>query len=123
MSDLQDHATLGTSLGQLRRHPLVRGLRVVCYALLGFALTFLELVAELLASFLLLGGVLWWITLKVIDSLSVEAEIQQILRFFPSRIAFGGYWMTPSDLIRQGLLLLAVLAACHTLNRLIDRKL
>ncbi|MFH5925550.1 hypothetical protein [Roseomonas xinghualingensis] len=123
MSDLPLPTTLGTSLGQLRRHPLVRGLRVVCYAVLGFALTFVELVAELLASFLLLGGALWWITLKVINSLSVEAEVQDILRYFPTRVAFGEYWVTPTDLIRQGLLLLAVIAACHTLNRLIDRKL
>ncbi|WP_424140215.1 hypothetical protein [Roseomonas chloroacetimidivorans] len=119
MSDLRFHATLG----QLRHHPLLRGLRVVCYAVLAFALTFVELVAELFASFLLFSGVLWWVALRVINGLSVEGEIQHLLRYFPSRVALGEHWVTPSELIHQGLLLLAVLAACRTLNRLVDRNL
>lgn len=104
-------------------NPLLRGLATLARALAGFALTFIELLAEFLAPLLLLAGGVWWLALQLAGGLTLEPELQQYLHYLPRQLQVGGEWLTPGGLIRQGLLLMAVVAACRTLNRLIGREL
>lgn len=101
----------------------LRGLVVVAKALASFAITFIELLAELLAPLLLFVGALWWAALRVVSEISVEPELQAMLHVLPTQLQLGGHELTPAGLIRQGLLLLAVVAACRTVNRLLAREL
>lgn len=103
--------------------PALRGLVVVAKALASFAVTFVELLAELLAPLLLFVGALWWGALRVVGQISVEPELQAMLHVLPTQLQLGAYDLTPAGLIRQGLLLLAVVAACRTVNRLLAREL
>ncbi|PHK93924.1 hypothetical protein CR162_16005 [Pseudoroseomonas rhizosphaerae] len=101
----------------------LRGLVVVAKALASFAVTFAELLAELLAPLLLFTGALWWGALRLVGQISVEPELQAMLHVLPTHLQLGGHELTPAGLIRQGLLLLAVVAACRTVNRLLAREL
>lgn len=103
--------------------PALRGLVVVAKALASFAVTFIELLAELLAPLLLFVGALWWGALRVVGQISAEPELQAMLHVLPTQLQLGAYDLTPAGLIRQGLLLLAVVAACRTVNRLLAREL
>ncbi|PWC27680.1 hypothetical protein CR165_16825 [Pseudoroseomonas aestuarii] len=103
--------------------PALRGLAVVAKALASFAVTFIELLAELLAPLLLFVGALWWGALRLVGQISAEPELQAMLHVLPTQLQLGAYDLTPAGLIRQGLLLLAVVAACRTVNRLLAREL
>lgn len=103
--------------------PALRGLVVVVKALASFTVTFIELLAELLAPFLLFVGALWWGALRLLGQISMAPELQAVLHVLPTQLQLGGHEVTPAGLIRQGLLLLAVVAACRTVNRLLAREL
>jgi hypothetical protein len=105
------------------RSPLWRGLRLSVWAVVSFALTFVELVAEWVAPLVLMAGLAWWGVLQVVGGIRVEPEIQQFLAYVPRQLLLGGTVWTPGMLITQGLTLLAVVAACRTLNRLISREI
>jgi len=101
---------------------ILRSASIVFWGLVTFGLTFIELVAELVGPLLLVAGALWWLGLQVLGSLTLDPELQQVLHYVPSQIQAGGYLFTPAGLIRQGLLLLAVVAACRTVNGIIARE-
>lgn len=101
---------------------ILRGAWVAFWGLVTFGLTFVELVAELAGPLLLLAGALWWLALQGLGGLSLEPELQQFLHYVPDRLHAGGYLFTPGGMIRQGLLLLAVVAACRTVNGIIARE-
>jgi hypothetical protein len=100
----------------------LRGLRILFWGLVTFAFTFIELVAELAGPLLLIAGVLWWIGLQILGGMQLEPELQQYLHYVPDTLRAGGYRFTPGGMIRQGLLLLAVVAACRTVNGIIARE-
>lgn len=102
--------------------PVLRGLSILARALASFAITFVELVAELLAPFVLFIGALWWAALRIAGQLSAVPELQAVLHVLPGQLELGGQTLTPAWLIRQGLLLLAVVAGCRTANRLLARE-
>ncbi|MFC3127619.1 hypothetical protein ACFOD4_21350 [Pseudoroseomonas globiformis] len=117
------HDVYDPDFAERRASPAVlRGLRVVLCGLASFALTFVELVAELAGPLLLLTGVLWWLGLQALGALRLEPEIQQFLAYMPHRLSAAGYEFTPASMIGQGLALLAVVAACRTLNGIIARE-
>ncbi|MDJ0389232.1 hypothetical protein QMO56_14010 [Roseomonas sp. E05] len=101
---------------------VLRGASILFWGLVTFSLTFIELVAELAGPLLLLVGALWWLGLQALGGLTLDPELQQFLHYVPSQLRAGGYLFTPGGLIRQGLLLLAVVAACRTVNGIIARE-
>ncbi|MCQ4159653.1 hypothetical protein NON00_06910 [Roseomonas sp. GC11] len=102
--------------------PVWRAVKLAVWAVVSFALTFVELVAEWVAPLVLLAGLAWWGGLQVIGSIRVEPEVQHLLAYVPRQLLVGGTLWTPSGLIGQGLTLLAIVAGCRTLNRLISRE-
>lgn len=123
MPHTRSHYIIDGTTDPLRANPVLRGLLVLLRALASFALTFIELVSEIVAPLLLIAGAVWWAALRIAGSIAVEPEIGQILQYLPAQFRLGDHWLTPDGLIRQGLLLLAVVAACRTLNRLIAREI
>jgi len=100
----------------------LRWLLILFWGAVTFALTFVELVAEIAGPLLLIGGAVWWLALQAVGGLTLEPELQQFLRFFPSTLQAGGHVFTPGGMIRDGLLLLALVAACRTVNGIIARE-
>jgi hypothetical protein len=111
------HGT-GRRLGSL----LLRGVGIVFWGLVSFGLTFVELVAEVVAPLLLMLGGLWWAAAQIIAKVPVPAEVQPMVQSFPTQLEAAGYVLTPTGLIIQGLWLLAIVAACRTLNGIIFKE-
>lgn len=101
---------------------MLRWLLILLWGLVTFALTFVELVAEIAGPLLLIGGAVWWLALQAVGGLALEPDLQQFLQYFPSSLQAGGHVFTPGGMIRLGLLLLAVVAACRTVNGIIARE-
>ena len=99
-----------------------RALGVAFWGLVSFALTFVELLAEIAAPLVLMLGALWWAALQVIAALPVPPEMQPMVAAFPARLVAAGHVLTPEGLIVQGLWLVAVVAACRTLNSIIFKQ-
>jgi hypothetical protein len=100
----------------------LRVLAVAFWGLVSFALTFAELLAEIAAPLVLMLGALWWAALQVIAALPVPPEVQPMVAAFPTRLVAAGQVLTPTGLIVQGLWLVAVVAACRTLNNIIFKR-
>lgn len=99
-----------------------RSLGLTVWAVVSFVLTFVELVAEWVAPLVLMAGLAWWGVVKVVGGLQLEPEIQHFLNYVPKQLLIGGELWTPGLLITRGIALLAVVAACRTLNVLISRR-
>lgn len=100
----------------------VRALGVAFWGLVSFGLTFVELLAEIAAPLVLMLGALWWGALQVIAALPVPPEMQPMVAAVPGRLVAAGYVLTPGGMIVQGLWLVAVVAACRTLNGIIFKQ-
>jgi hypothetical protein len=100
----------------------LRALGVAFWGVVSFALTFVELLAEIAAPLVLMLGALWWAALQVIAALPVPPEMQPMVAAFPARLVAAGYVLTPGGMIVQGLWLVAVVAACRTLNGIIVKQ-
>ncbi|MFT8246571.1 hypothetical protein [Roseomonas sp. BN140053] len=129
MSDLSAENGLrfpATSPALRRPHRLgalaLGGLRIGFWGVVQFALTLAEMVAEVLAPLLLVAGFGWWAALNVLGSLSQAPEFQAVLAELPHRLRFGDHWLTPAGLIWNGVALMAVVAACRTLNTIIVKE-
>ena len=99
-----------------------RALGVAFWGLVSFGLTFVELLAEIAAPLVLMLGALWWAALQVIAALPVTPEMQPMVAAFPSQLVAAGQVLTPGGMIVQGLWLVAVVAACRTLNGIILKQ-
>lgn len=104
------------------RAALAEGLAIVLWGVLSFLLTFVELVCEILAPIALFAGGLWWAALRIAGSLPAEPEIRQFLAYLPNQLVLSGHLLTPERLMLQALVLLAVVAACRTVNGIIARE-
>jgi len=100
----------------------LKALGVAFWGLVSFGLTFVELLAEIAAPLVLMLGALWWAALQVIAALPVPAEMQPMVAAVPTRLVAAGYVLTPGGMIVQGLWLVAVVAACRTLNGIIFKQ-
>ncbi|UFN47850.1 hypothetical protein LPC08_17785 [Roseomonas sp. OT10] len=100
----------------------LKGVRILVFGVLTFVLTLAEEVADILAPVVLLLGLAWWAALHLLGGLITEPALQPILRELPDRLQAAGYEFTPSGMIRDGLLLVAVVAACRTLNGIIAKE-
>ncbi|MFC0408894.1 hypothetical protein [Roseomonas elaeocarpi] len=101
---------------------LGRTARITLWGLVTFALTFLEQIAEILAPLLLVAGIAWWLVVHVTAGLHVDPMVQGILEQVPTRYWVGGYNLSPSSLITNGVLAVAVVAACRTLTGIIAKE-
>jgi hypothetical protein len=101
---------------------VLRGIGIVFWGRVSCVLTFVELVAEVIAPLLLMLGGLWWAASQIIGKLPVPAEVQPVLQSFPTQLVAAGHVLTPTGLIVQGLWLLAIVAACRTLTGIIFKE-
>lgn len=96
--------------------------RIALWGAASFVLNLVEQVAEVVAPLLLAAGLAWWGALRVAGSVSVEPAVQAMLDALPARFEVGGWLLTPGGLIRDGVLLMALVAACRTLNGILARE-
>ncbi len=105
-------------------------LRLGAWSVVHVVFYFLQQVAELLAPLLLVIGVGWWALPKVVGAMTTQSgdadsQTRDILNTvsgsIPSGLHFAGHWITPSGLIFDGLLLMALAAIGATLSALAAR--
>lgn len=125
MSDASLRANSGpptTAWPRPPRRGFRRAGRLALWAAASFVLNLVEQVAEVVAPLLLAAGLAWWGALQVADAVSLEPAIQSILDMVPTRFVVHGWPLTPGGLIRDGVLLMALVAACRTLNGILARE-
>ncbi|MBE9605407.1 hypothetical protein IAI18_11055 [Acetobacteraceae bacterium H6797] len=101
---------------------LLRGLWIVFWGIISFVLNFAQAVAEEVAPVLLLLGALWWGLIRIVAALPRLPDVEPYLQYLPERLQAGGYTLTPVGMIELGILLLAVVAACRTVDGIIARR-
>ncbi|MCK8785155.1 hypothetical protein M0638_12250 [Roseomonas sp. NAR14] len=99
-----------------------RTARLVFWGTLTFLLNLAEQVAELLAPLAFLLGLLWWGVLRVVGRLDLEPQVQAIVAQLPRTLEVGGWVLSPERLMRDGLMLMVVVAACRTLTAIIHKE-
>ncbi|OUI86952.1 MULTISPECIES: hypothetical protein [Acetobacter] len=104
-------------------HVLRTGIWAVCY----FIFYFVQQLAELLAPFLFIAGLVWKIIPIAVSSLnhataSLDQQAKDIISSatsaIPSHIDIAGHVLTPDGLIRDGIMLMLLAAAGATLATL-----
>ena len=101
---------------------LGRTLRILVCGVATFALTFIEQVAEILAPLFLIAGIAWWVLVNLTANLHLDPMLQSVVTQLPHSLSLGGHYLTPEGLIRNGVLLVAVVAVCRTLNGIIAKE-
>lgn len=105
-------------------------LRLGAWSLVHVVFYFLQQIAELLAPLLLVVGVGWWALPRIVGAITTqtaEADSQAhdilntISGTIPSGLHLAGHWITPTGLIFDGLLLMALAAIGATLSALAAR--
>ena len=105
--------------------------RVVIWSALNAVLLFAEHLAELLAPFLLLGGVIWWAVPKALAAITLDGQANDLLQMIrghvPHDIYIDGSYYSSGTLFWDGIYLVAVVAICRTLSTaitalLLDRR-
>ena len=125
MPDFSARDDVAPSVGAPPRRPrtaLRRTGRLALWAALSFAVNLVEQVAEVVAPLVLAAGLAWWAALRVAGAVSVEPSVQAVLETLPARFDAAGWLLTPGGLIRDGVLLMALVAACRTLNAILARE-
>ncbi len=111
-------------------HPaMVVALRIaktVARGVVLFAFSFVEILAELLAPVVLIGGIGWAMLPGVLSMATPEGQahdmLSNVVQSIPREIHFGHMSLTPTALIVDGLLLIAVVALCRTLQIIISTE-
>jgi hypothetical protein len=123
MSGYSTHEPEDFLLPRHRETPIVlRGIWVLWWGVVSFALNFAEAVAEELAPLLLLLGGLWWGIPRLLAGLPLDGQVKDLLRYIPDQLQAGGYTISAIGMLKAGILLLAVVAACRTVNGIIARR-
>jgi hypothetical protein len=111
---------------------VLRAVRLAFWSVAHFAFYFLQQLAELMAPLLLALGLGWWALPKLVDAITThEANADQQARdildtvsgMIPQGLNLAGHWITPSSLIIDGLLLMAVAAIGSTIAALAAREM
>ena len=101
--------------------------RVAIWSVLNAVLLFAEHLAELLAPFLLIGGVLWWARPRGRAAITLEGPANDVLTIVrnhvPHDLYIDGSYYSASVLIWDGVYLVAVVAICRTLSAAITHLL
>jgi hypothetical protein len=112
-------------------HPaMVATLRIARLVMRGvvlFAFSFIEIMAELLAPIVLICGIGWAALPSLLSMAGNSGQARELLgsavQSVPSEIHFGGMAFTPTALIVDGLLLIAVVALCRTMQTIVSTEL
>jgi hypothetical protein len=96
--------------------------RILIWGAVQFCLSFAEQVGELLAPMLFVAGCGWWAVLRVIGSMTLDEHLMAVAQRVPTRLLIGGHLVAPGRLIEDGLLLMALVAACRTINGIIAKE-
>ncbi len=108
-------------------HPAIaatlRIVRLVLRGLVIFVFSFIEIVAELLAPIVLILGIGWSLLPGILSLAGPEGQahdmVATVVQAIPRDIHVGRMVLTPSSLIMDGLLLIAVVALCRTIETII----
>lgn len=109
-------------------HPVMvvtlRLARAVARGIVLFAVAFIEIIAELLAPIVLVGGIGWASLPGILSMAGTEGQahemLSNVLQSIPKQLHVGTMVLTPTALIVDGLLLVAVVALCRTVQTIIS---
>ena len=110
---------------------LGRFARLVLWSVVNAALLFGEILAELLAPLLLLGGIVWWAIPRALAAITLDGPPGDLLQLVRSRVPhdiyLDGTYYSAATLITDGLWMIAVVAVCRTVSTaltslLLDRR-
>jgi hypothetical protein len=116
--------------GRLRDRSAPMLLRLGVWSVMHMVFYFLQQIAELLAPLLLVIGVGWWALPRVVGAITTQAAdtdsqahdiLNTISGTIPAGLHLAGHWITPTGLIFDGLLLMALAAIGATLSALAAR--
>ncbi len=100
----------------------VQATKMVVRGLILFAFSFIEIVAELLAPIVLVFGIGWAMLPAIVSIAGPEGQardfVTAMVQAIPREIHFGRTAVTPTSLILEGVLLVAVVALCRTVQTL-----
>ena len=63
-----------------------------------------------------------YVLVNLTANLHLDPMLQSVVTQLPHSLSLGGHYLTPEGLIRNGVLLVAVVAACRTLNGIIAKE-
>ncbi len=99
-----------------------RATKMVVRGLVLFAFSFIEIVAELLAPIVLVFGIGWAMLPGIVSIAGPEGQAKDfvagMVQAIPREIHLGRTTVTPASLIVEGVLLVAVVALCRTVQTL-----
>ncbi len=110
---------------------LGRFARLALWSVVNAALLFGEILAELLAPLLLLGGIVWWAIPRALAAITLDGPPGDLLQLVRSRVPhdiyLDGTYYSAGTLITDGLWMIAVVAVCRTVSTaltslLLDRR-
>ena len=97
--------------------------RAVARGLVLFGFCFVEIIAELLAPVVLIGGIAWSALPSLLSLASTEGQthdlLNNVMQAVPRELHLGHTVVTPTGLIVDGLLLIGVVALCRTLQTIV----
>ena len=97
--------------------------RLVARGVVVFAFSFIEIMAELLAPIVLVCGIGWAALPGLLSMVGTEGQAREMLstvvQSVPRSIHLGGMVVTPTGLIVDGLLLIALVALCRTVQTIV----
>ena len=105
-----------------------RAARLTIWGLVHFAFGLAEQLAELLAPLLLVIGIGWWALPRVLGMIQIsDGQMRDIMGGLADRIpaeaTIAGHVLTPSGLVIDGFLLMAIAAALSTASALLAKEL
>ena len=105
-----------------------RAARLTIWGLVHFAFGLAEQLAELLAPLLLVIGIGWWALPRVLGMIQIsDGQMRDIMDGLADRIpaeaTIAGHVLTPSGLVIDGVLLMAIAAALSTASALLAKEL
>ncbi len=100
--------------------------RAVVRGVVLFAIALIEIMAEMLAPIVLICGVGWAMLPGLLSMAGTEGQARELLsnvmQSIPKQLHVGSMVVTPTALIADGLLLIAVVALCRTLQTIISSE-
>lgn len=101
---------------------VTRATRMVARGLVLFGFSFVEIIAELLAPIVLVFGIGWAMLPGIVSIAGPEGQardfVATMVQAIPHEIHLGRTVVTPTSLIVEGVLLVAVVALCRTVQTL-----
>lgn len=105
----------------------MRLIKLVLRGIVLFAISFIEIIAELLAPIVLICGVIWAALPGLLSAAVPEGQGKEILatvmQNIPAVLHIGRLTITPTGMILDGLLLIAIVALSRTMQTIVTADL